>query len=236
MDPANQLGTSPSHVYIKPTFDEFGRKIYTTELSPHNVVWWYFQVSMLIPSFILVIYYMWTLFSFKNTIYEESQMREEYILEIRKKQDSSISKFTILRGSWRDHFWRMYVVVASWYYINDIYYIINHYDIIEEKCMLGMVIHHVATLHGSLFAVFIQYYPWFFTLPWAFHCLLITWPYFKILHVPYVASLLYMLYRLFTEPFRHTKLFRGVITCLPLLTVGLLYISLNNCDTNDLKY
>lgn len=128
-------------------------------------------------------------------------MREEYLEELRKKNQGSLSKYKVLKGSWLDYFWKLYIVVALWYYTSDSYYVINHYDIFEERCMMGMVIHHVATIHGSLFAIFIPYYPWFFTLAWALHCFLIVWPYYKILHVPYVAALLYMLYRLFTKPF-----------------------------------
>jgi hypothetical protein len=132
--------------------------------------------------------------------------------------------------------WKLYVAAAVLYYLADCRHIFNHYDIFKEYCMRGMVIHHVATMHGAISAFFIPYFPWFFTLPWALHCFLIVWPYNRILHVPYVASLLYMLYRLFTKPFFQTKLFRGVLSCLGTLTIGLLYISIYDCDTNDLKY
>lgn len=127
-------------------------------------------------------------------------------------------------------------MIAISYYIADCLYVLSHYDVFEENCMMGMIIHHVATIHGATSAVQITYYPWFLTLPWALHCILIMFPYNKLFHVPYVASLLFMLYKLFTRPFSKTHFYRGIAACTPMLTVGLLYISLNGCDTNDLKY
>lgn len=99
-----------------------------------------------------------------------------------------------------------------------------------------MIVHHIATFWGSLYAIWLPYYPWFLTSILATHCYLIKWPYNKILHIPYTIALLYFLSRLFTRPFFKVKQFRGILKSLPLLTVGLLTFSFNGCDTNDLKY
>ena len=142
----------------------------------------------------------------------------------------------MLKATPLDYYWKIYIVVALVYYIADCIYCAVVYDLSEEPCILGMFLHHIATILAIYPALSIPYYPWFLTLVFSIHCFLITFPYNKDLHLPYAASLAFMLVRLFTRPFLQMKLFRQIIQFLPLLTVALMIIRFNNCDSNDLKY
>ncbi len=122
-------------------------------------------------------------------------------MELEKKE--LVGKIDRIRGGWIDYYWKFYLIVALWYYIMDSWYLIMNYSLweVESRCYLGMVLHHIASAHGIIPAFSITYYPWFFTYIFAFHCYLITWPYNKLLHIPYSIGLFHFLYKLFTRPF-----------------------------------
>ena len=182
-----------------------------------------------------MLYSVLSQFSFVNTAYDDEFNTEAFKLELKKKELGGLKR---LRGSWLDYYWKAYILVALWYYAMDNWYLATTYNLWTDGgyCYLGMFLHHLATLHGILPALMLPYYPWFFSFIFSFHCYLIVWPYNKLLHVPYTAGLLFFLYKLFTKPFFQMKYFRLIITCLPMLTVGLLTFAFNGCDCNDLRY
>ena len=161
-------------------------------------------------------------------------MIDTFMHELKKLENKKT--FTIMKATWVDLFWKGYILVAFVYYVADCIYCAQNYDLTQEYCILGMFLHHVATIFAIMPALFIPHYPWFFTFVFAFHCFLIAFPYNKILHAPYATGLIFMLIRFFTRPFFQMKLYRQIITFLPLLTVALLTIAYNKCDQNDLRY
>ncbi|CDW75444.1 UNKNOWN [Stylonychia lemnae] len=202
----------------------------------HNLVWWWFQFLMLVPSNILIVYKWWERHDFTDCVYEDELMIESELEEYQKKRDKG-KKIHLLKRPKYDDLWLLYSYVAIWYYIHDCFYLITYYNFFEEPCVTGMVLHHIGALPAVFSIVYTSYIPYWIGSIYSLHCVLIVWPYNKILHVPYVMALIFMLYNvLFTKPFTQAKPFRRIVKIVPLLSVGLLFISLNGCDTNDLIY
>lgn len=65
------------------------------DVALHNLIWWWFQFLMLVPSNILVIYQFFQRNNFENCMYEESHMTKSFMEEIRKKGIEK--KMTVLK-------------------------------------------------------------------------------------------------------------------------------------------
>ena len=87
----------------------------------HNLVWWWFQASQLVPSTIVVICTVYKQFNYDKCAFDDEYHYDDFKLELKKK--GLENKVTRLKTSWLDYYWKFYISFSLWYYIADCWYL-----------------------------------------------------------------------------------------------------------------
>lgn len=141
----------------------------------YSAGWYYFNVIMCLPIFLL---------SFYRLRYQAPHS----LIPDKVKLDFA------------DYGYKFAVGVSLSYYTIDSFYLTYRQDIMDW-CNFSFLIHHLVTLSGGYEMFNLPHYPWYIIMTWGVHSLLLLFPHITNLNYVYLAIMLTVLYGLNNEPY-----------------------------------
>ncbi len=173
-----------------------------TEIAAHNAFWYWYQFIWLVPANVLTLWLFIKRMDYHKIIWHPDFLIDPNYIGPKKNDDAPRQLRREYTPTWEDKVAKVYVLFAIPYYFFDSIYIIQYYDITTEICMLGMFLHHLATMYSFKNIWDMPHYSWFVMYPLAFHCFLIVFPYTLWLQYIYAIGLACFVWGLATvEPF-----------------------------------